>query len=254
MFRLTLIYLLLLFTAVNSAHAKTEKIHFMIEENPPYNFWADGKIQGIAVDLLAAMTRGSKYSVTSDEMEMVPWARGYKIIQTTPGTCLFSTGHTAQREKQFKWVGPIFELTIGLVTKKNRHITIDSVKDLSAYRIGTIRNGAPEQLLIATGYPASKLERVTKPEQNIKKLARDRIDLLAFNTDSTRYTMIHMGLDPDDYETVFSLKKIKLYYAFNKDTDDAIIAELNHSLDQLKKVDTKGNCPYDNIISMYLGK
>ena len=254
MFRLFLTCLLLLCTAIHPAHAKTEKIHFMIEENPPYNFWVDEKIQGIAVDILSAITKGTEYQVTADEIEMIPWARGYKIVQTTPGTCLFSMGRTEEREKQFKWVGPFIELSIGLIAKKSNHITINSIEDLPAYRIGTIRDGAPEQLLVAAGYPANKVERVTKPEQNIKKLARNRIDLLAFNTDSTRYTMTHMGLNPDDYETVFSLKNIWLYYAFNKETDDTIIKELNRSLDQLEKADANGNCPYDNILSVYLGK
>jgi len=254
MFRLILTTLLLSFAAVILAQAKTDKIHFMIEENPPYNFREDGQIKGIAVDLLTAITKDSAYQTTVDEIEMIPWARGYKIVQTTPGTCLFSMGRTRQREDQFKWVGPIFELTIGLVAKKNKHITINSIADLAAYRIGTIRDGAPEQLLITAGYPANKVERVTKPEQNIQKLARDRIDMLAFNTDSTRYNMVRMGLNPDDYETVFPLKKITLYYAFHKKTDDSIIDKLNLALNQLEKVDASGNCSFDNIISAYLGK
>jgi len=254
MFRITLTFLLLLITAIHSDQAKAGKIQFMIEENPPYNFSKNGEMKGIAVDLLAAITKGSEHQVTAGDIEMLPWARGYRIVQTTPDTCLFSMGRTRQREDQFKWVGPIAELTIGLVAKKEKHITINSIQDLAPYRIGTIRDGAPEQLLIKAGYAANKVERVTKPDQNIQKLARDRIDLLAFNTDSTRYTMIRMGLNPDDYETVFSLKKIMLYYAFNIDTDDTIINKLNRSLDQLEKIDANGNCPFDNIISAYLGK
>lgn len=254
MFRPISVYLFLFFAAVNSAHANTDKIHFLVEENPPYNFWKDGEIRGIAVDLLIAITEKSAHPVTSEDIEMIPWARGYKIVQTTPGTALFSMGRTEQREKQFKWVGPISELTIGLMAKKSNNIAINSIEDLAAYRIGTIRDGAPEQLLVTAGYPANKVERVTKPEQNIKKLVIDRIDMLAFNTDSTRYSMKHMGLNSEDYETVFSLKKIKLYYAFNKDTDDATIDRLNLALDQLKKVDANGNCSFDNIISAYLTK
>lgn len=254
MFRLILTYLFLLFAFVSTAQAKVEKIHFMIEENPPYNFWEEGEIKGIAVDLLTAITKDSEFPISADKIEMIPWARGYKNVQTSPATCLFSMARTKQREKQFKWVGPIIEITIGLVASKNKNITINSIADLASYRIGAIRDGAPEQLLIAAGYPANKIERVTKPEQNIKKLTRDRIDLLAFNTDSTRYTMKRMGLDPADYETVFPLKDISLYYAFNNETDDTIINEYNDALNQLKKTDTHGNCPYDKILSIYLEK
>ena len=254
MFKTTLIYLILLLAVVNSAGAEATKIHFMIEENPPYNFWENRQIQGLAVDLLEAMTSESVYPVKATDIELLPWARGYKIVQTTPDTCLFSMGRTAHREEQFKWVGPITELTVGLVAAKNKNIRIKSFAELESYRIGTIRDGAPEQLLITAGFPVNRLERVTKPEQNIKKLIRNRIDMLAFNADSTWYTMKHMGLNPDDYEMVYPLKTIKLYYAFNKETNDKLIESLNQSLKQLKKANSYGNSLYHDILSPYLNK
>ena len=248
------LFSLLLFSSVQLAHATKGAIHYMAEENPPYSFLRDGKVQGIAAELLVAMSAKTSHPLELEAIEMLPWARAYKTVQTSPGTCLFSMGRIKQREKQFKWVGPIIELTIGLVAKKERQIIINSVEELSAYRIGTIRDGAPEQLLLAAGFPDHMLERVTKPDQNILKLIRNRIDMLAFNTDSTKYTMRAMGLSPGDYETVFTLKKVQLYYAFHKDTDESIIRALNLALHQLKEVDASGHSPYESILRRYLGQ
>lgn len=252
MFKRSLAFLIIILCTAGPSHAGAAKIRYMIEQNPPYNFVKDNAIQGIAVDLLIELTKKSSQPVSTDDIVMIPWARGYQTVLTTPGTCLFSMGRTEQRKEQFKWVGPIIELTIGLTASKKKHITIDSIEDLTPYRIGTIRDGAPEQLLLQAGYPADKLERVTKPQQNIQKLVRDRLDLIAFNTTSTYHTMLQSGLDPDDYETVFILKKIELYYAFNRETDDARIEELDHALKELKKTDADGKSPYESIISSYL--
>jgi polar amino acid transport system substrate-binding protein len=251
MFTTTLV--ILSFLSVNIAQGETAKIQYMIEQNPPYNFQNNGSIQGIAVDLLIELSKNTSQVVTVEDIELLPWPRAYKTVQHTPETCLFSMGWTEERSSTFKWVGPIFELSIGLIADKKKNITVSSIDDLKTLRVGTIRDGAPEQLLIQAGMPAKTLERVTKPEQNIKKLAIDRLDLLAFNTDSTRYTMLQLGMDANDYETVFILKTIKLYYAFNHNTDDNIITEMNQALDQLKIRDSQGNSPYDDIVSSYLG-
>ncbi len=251
MFTTTLI--ILSFLSVSFAQGETVKFRYMIEQNPPYNFKEKDKIQGIAVDLLIELGKKTNRPVTIEDIELLPWPRAYKTVQNTPGTCLFSMGMTEERKNNFKWVGPIFELSIGLIADKKKKLKISSIDDLKTLRVGTIRSGAPEQLLIKAGIPADALERVTKPEQNIKKLAFDRLDLLAFNTDSTRYTMLQLGMDPNNYEAVYILKTIKLYYAFNMETNDSVIVELNQALDQLKAPDSQGNNVYDDIVSSYLG-
>lgn len=252
MFRFSLIFSFLVIYLSTAAIAAPNTIHFMTEENPPYNFSENGKIQGIAVDLLFALNKESGYPLDLERIEMLPWARGYKTVLTKPNTCLFSMGRIPQREKQFKWVGPIIELTIGVMAAKSSNIEINSIEELSAYRIGTIRDGAPELLLLAAGYPADMLERVTKPEQNIRKLSRNRIDLLAFNIDSTRYTMKQMGLSPNEYQNVFTLETVELYYAFHQDTPEQFIDQLNLTLAALKEPDDSGQSPYQRILSRYL--
>jgi polar amino acid transport system substrate-binding protein len=224
----------------------------MTEENPPFNFEADGRIQGIAVDLLLQFSAATHFPVKPGDVEMFPWPRAYRALLKTPGTSLFSMARTEQREKLFKWVGPIYELTIGLTAKKDKHFKILSIQDLAELRVGSVLEGAPEQLLIKAGFDANKLQRVAKPEYNIKKLAADRIDALAFNTASTRYTMKSMGLNPEEYETVFVLKRAQLYYAFNRETDAAFIKAMNRALEAIKTPDSTGKSIYGKIVSSYL--
>jgi polar amino acid transport system substrate-binding protein len=70
-----------------------------------------------------------------DDIKLVPWARGYHLVQTTENTILLSTTRIEEREKMFKWVGPIFQNTSGLIAKKARGLKIGGVEDIRKYKV-----------------------------------------------------------------------------------------------------------------------
>jgi len=231
-----------------------EEIRFLTEENPPYNFLKDGQVRGIAVDLLLAMGREANRPIRRSRIELLPWPRAYRLLQHRPNTVLFSTARTREREDRFLWVGPIIELTIGVIAPRARHLRPRSVADLAGLRIGTILNGAPEQLLLARGLSAEYLDRVTTPGQNVRKLAAGRIDALAFNTTATHLLMEEMGIDPEDYETILVLKQARLYYAFSQGSDPALVRDLGRALETLRsRRGPDGLTVHDRIVNGYLG-
>jgi ABC-type amino acid transport substrate-binding protein len=244
---------LLFFLQSISAAAQPEW-NIMTEELPPYNFIRDGEVYGISADVLLQIMAAEDIDIVRSDFRLFPWPRAYKMVQETPGSILFSTARTATREKLFKWVGPITHLTIGLTALKERHIRLQSLEDAAKYRLGTIRDGAPEQLVLKAGVDVAGLDRIGDPELNIKKLQAGRIDMFAFNIPSTRYLMIRLGIDPDRYETVYIMEQLDLYYAFHRDTDDALIRSLNATLQALRQPDGTGTSEVERIISSYLGK
>ena len=76
MLRASLTLFLIFFAAAHTANAETGKIRFMVEENPPYNFRENRIIQGLAVDLLVAMTKTGKQPITADSIELIPLGTG----------------------------------------------------------------------------------------------------------------------------------------------------------------------------------
>jgi ABC-type amino acid transport substrate-binding protein len=226
--------------------------NIMTEELPPYNFIKDNLVHGISADILLQLLEKNDISIDRGSIQLFPWPRAYQMVQDVPGSLLFSTARTSQREKLFKWVGPIADLTMGLVALKTNRIKLHSIGDANEYRIGTIRDGAPEQLVLAAGIDENNLERIASPEANIKKLHAGRIDLFAFSVPSTRYLMIKLGMDPDEYESVYTLKQVDLYYAFHKDTDDQLIHTLNRTLQEMKQSDATGKSSVDRIIDSYM--
>jgi ABC-type amino acid transport substrate-binding protein len=224
----------------------------MTEELPPYNFLRNGEVYGVSADILLQILEQNNVKVAREEIQLLPWPRAYRMALEQPGSVLFSTARTPERESLFKWVGPITRLTIGLLARRDRHITLSSLADAARYTVGTVRDGAPEQLLARSGVPQSSLERIASPEKNIRKLQAGRIDLFAFNIPTTRCLMLRMGIDPDDYVSVYTLREVELYYAFHPDTDDGLIRALNRSMAELRRPGSDGRSEVDRITEAYL--
>ena len=224
----------------------------MTEDLPPFNFMEDGQITGISTEVVRHVFHDAGVAMTQGDIQLYPWARAYHIIKYTPETALFSMARTDEREDLFSWVGPLLNVTIGVVAKKDRKIDIRTIDDFKHYRIGTVRDGAPEQLLIKAGVPLKNLERLALPEQNIRKLSADRIDLFVFNIQTIQYMMVKLGINPTDYETVYMLKNPILYLALNKNTDPDLIDRLQQSLDKMKRPDEDGFSLFDQIVNKYL--
>lgn len=223
----------------------------MTENNPPFNFQDNGKMKGISTEILQNIFKANGRTINSADIKILPWPRAYKTVSTNANKILFSMARTEQREKMFKWVGPLYHLTIGLIANKQKNFVINSVADLADYKIGSVPKGAPEQLLIKAGFDESKLDKKSSPITNLKKLNVDRLDMFVFNVPAAKYMMNQLGMNPNDYEMVYALKKVDLYIAFSKATGDKIINTLQASLDKLKKKGSNGKSQYDMIVETY---
>ena len=250
---LAVICVFLMLSALSGNAADQSGLKIMTEELPPFNFEKDGSIQGICADVLIQIMEKAGKPVNRGDMELVPWARGYRTVSEEPGTMLFSMARTPERESLFRWVGPVAEFHTVLIAPKNKHIVIKSFDDMKKYRIGVIRDGAPEQMLVKGGIDPEKLDKGARADVNIRKLIEDRIDLMAFNLQTGRYMMKEMGINPNDYEAVYELKKVELYFAFHKDTDAKLIADLNQALEELKKPGADGKSQWQTISEKYIG-
>ncbi len=232
-----LLVLSLLTLGIGPVHAELPELKIITEEYQPFNFKdpddPSRKIQGIAVDLLSEMLAKSGSKQTAKDFNLWPWARGYQAVQDETNTVLFSTTRTAERESVFKWVCPINELKTELIALKSSGIKIQDQSEILKYKIGTVKDDVGEQLVVAAGVPVDQLQRTTKYENNIKKVESGRIDLYVGSIESVNAMCKTAGCDPANFEAVYTLNVSQLCYAFNKGTDDRVIATLQAALDEL---------------------
>ncbi len=211
------------------------QLNIITEEWEPYNFKKDGVVQGISVDMLVLMLERIGSTQGRKDIQIYPWARAYMVLQKEPGTLLFTTARTEEREHMFKWVGPISETYINIYALKGGKVTLNSVDDLKKYKIGTVRGDVTEDILIKkTDLNRKDFKQVTKLVQNTKMLMLGRIDLIVCSKETMIATCREADLDIDKFEYVFLLDSTHAYYAFHKDTPDSVIAIFQTAFDELK--------------------
>lgn len=220
---------------------------------PPFSFEKENMVYGISADILIRLMEKAGNPIERSSIKIVPWARAYREIQKETNTIVFSMARTKEREALFKWVGPISSFSLGLIAPKKKKIVINSSNDLKKYRIGSQPDSAPEQLLIKEGIDTKSLERLTRADLNLKKLESGRIDMFAFSVPAAKHMMKQAGMNPNDYETVYVLKNVELYYAFHKNSENKLVMHLNTLLDSMKHPDSNGIIYVDVIEKSYIG-
>ncbi|MCF6187204.1 MAG: ABC transporter substrate-binding protein [Desulfobulbaceae bacterium] len=214
--------------------AQLPEFEIVTESFPPYQFRENGKIKGLAVDLLILMLQRAGSVQNADDISMLPWARGYFIALNHKNGLLFSTTRTKEREKLFKWVGPIFQNTMVLIAKKQPHIKITQPEDLRNYIIGTVREDVGELYLKSLGVSLPQLARNNTNVGNIQMLGRGRVNLIAQSWNLFIHDAQSIGIDPQNFEPVFVLHTDDLYYTLHRETPDWIVNTLQKIFDQLK--------------------
>ncbi len=226
---------------------------YYTEELPPYNYEENGTLQGISVDLLESVTEELGAKVPREEVHLVSWTEGYQTALTQPGTVLFSTARTPEREQSFKWAGPIYTDNEVLFARRNRGITLQSPADLTGYRIGVIAGDIAIQQLLELGVNQNQLVPESNVSVLIAKLESGEIDLWACPAPSDRYYAKQVTGNYYTYPVVYHLQTADAYYAFSKDVPDSTVQSFQQALDAVKEEqDAAGISRYDRILGRYI--
>lgn len=207
----------------------------LTENFPPYNMAKNGKnfaqdenINGIAVDIVREIFKRAdiSYSLTL----RFPWERIYKLALDNPGYGVFVTARLPEREKLFKWVGPIGPDDWIMLAKADSKISLDSLEQARQYRIGAYKGDAIAETLAKQGLNPIV---VLRDQDNARKLVNGQIDLWATGDPAGRYLAREEGVS--DLKTVLRFNSAELYLALNKNVPDDVVARLQAALDELRK-------------------
>ncbi len=231
-----LCFILLLPVAGSAAAQSIDDLIIITEEYPPLNFSEDGIRRGIATDLLVEMLGAGGSLKSHKDIASLSWARGFRILQHNNNILLYSMTRTAAREDQFKWVGPIIHSEIVLLARKDRQIRIDDLSQIGrqGYRVGVVLDDVGAQLLREQGVAKKNLFPSNKGVYLLETLNRGGFDLIGYDKLVSLWHLRSLGLNPDDFEPVYSLQSADYYFAFSRDTDDQVIATLQKELDRFK--------------------
>jgi len=201
-----------------------------LDDYRPLNYLVEEKLQGPSVDIVKLLFNEIN---EKENIIYLPWKRGYETAQKKENFAVASTTRTKEREKLFKWVGPLAAKKFIIYALKDSHIKINTLEDLLKYSIGVERSTISEQMLLSRGI--TNLSKVNYPKQNLGMLLLKRIDLWSISSSTFHETLKNEKVFSNQFESVYVLKQAKLYIAFNKNTPNEIIKKWQDAYDVLIK-------------------
>lgn len=234
MFTRLLVVLVSLLSLAATARA-AEPLVLLTENFPPYNMASDGKsfaredkIEGIAADIVREMFKRADipYSMTL----RFPWERVYQQALNSPNHGVFVMARQPEREKLFKWVGPIGPDDWILLARQDSPITLDHLSEARGYRIGAYKGDAIALHLSKEGL---KPITVLRDQDNARKLLNGEIDLWATGDPAGRYLARQVNIT--QLKTVLRFNGAQLYLALNRQVPDAVVEKLQSTLEQMRE-------------------
>lgn len=210
-------------------------------EYPPLVYAKGDKVWGVAPDVVREI---QKMVGDDSELKAVPWLRAYELTKKTPMHTLFAIVRIPEREKLFKWVGPIFGEGDYFFKLKGSPAKIQSLEDAKHVgRIAVRKDGYTHQALKAKGF--WNLDVGPSYDSSYRKLLEGRVNLVLMGERTYSYMIKKAGLDPDKFErTDFKFADSAAWLAFSPDVSDVIIKKWQDALDSLK-----ASGKYDEIMA-----
>ncbi|WP_411991785.1 substrate-binding periplasmic protein [Agarivorans sp. DSG3-1] len=202
-----------------------EELRYYSEEYFPYNFTEQKQVSGFSIELLALVFK--QLGSPMPKVEMVPWARGYSILQQQSYTVLFSTIKTHQRKDYFKWACPINSAKGQFYGLSDSKLKISQLSDAASYKIAVIKGQAIDGYLSNTELK-DNLHRLKTVEQAFKLLALRRVDLIALAEQSV------VGHE-SSFKPIYRLFEHQYCFAFNRSISQLELQRFQQALAQVRE-------------------
>lgn len=219
----------LLFSTTLAAQSPTLHLYTNGDEGVLSN-QVDGKLSGISVELLRTALNRSNVSF---EMTVVPWKRALETARIEDGACAFTAVRTEEREKSFKWVGPLEHNALVMYSLESSKTAINSIEDLKKYKVGGMVGEAITDLLISKGIPVDTLSGLDADSRNLTRLKLGWIDFWARSS----ILAAHFSAKRPDVKIrpAFVIQKLGNYLACNLNVSDQVVTKVNAVLEQMLK-------------------
>lgn len=240
--------LMIVLSVVFSNIVKAEaKVYLFTEQLPPYSMTVSDKpfahseddITGLCVDIIKEVFKSASVPY---KMKLRNWSYGISRVSRSANNGIFCTARTSDREKQFKWVGPITSYNATLFAKPNSKIVLNTVEDARKYKIGGYKGDFMSEYFIKNNF---NISTVANDVMNPSRLKQGSIDLWVAEELVGPY-IASDALDMEGLTKVLSFKSTPVYLALNPETSDSIVNKLQKSLDAAR---TSGKL--DNLEQLY---
>lgn len=173
--------------------AHSEQYTCVSFEYPPLIYkGADGRSEGLAVDIVSSVFKQMGHSMT---VELYPWSRSLASIRLGEKDCIFTIYRSPEREQFLDYSNEsIAPQIVYFYTRKDSNVSFNGdLEALKKLRIGTaykVNYGPKFEDMRAR----LNIDEAPTIEQNFKKLVIGRVDLIPSNLYTAASTMEQAGL------------------------------------------------------------
>ena len=225
--------LILTATLLATGAAQAQALHLVTEEAFPFQYLENRVLKGMSVDIISEMAERAGIKI---EHEILTWNDAYDRAQRDRNTCVYSTARIENRERLFKWVGPIVENRWSVYGKKGMKQKPATLSDLRFIRVGVQEGDAKATFLMDNGI-ATALNPVRDDALNPPKLTADKNENGKIDVWVTGYyaaQKIAAKTNTPDIEHLFQIHSSPNYLACNYGVKDETLQKLSAALTAMK--------------------
>lgn len=197
---------------------------------PPLSYYSGNRITGLTVQIVNTLLNRIGESA---DITLGAYSDIHHRALSEQNTMIFPIARSRNREKAFKWVGPLLSGKISLYARRDAGITIatlDAAKHVQS--IATSSGYASETMLKEHGF--NNLVSHRSAAQCADSLKYGRVDLWLTSEVTMPSLAQQAGVDPSQFEKVFTVGELPVYIAFSIDTPDSTIAKWQRELDAMR--------------------
>ena len=206
------------------------QFQFITEEYAPLNYTDNGRVTGLAPDLLEEICKSLNIAF---DVDVLPWSEGYSLAQERDNAVLFSTILNAERKDVFKWAGPFASMEWYFYAEAQNPVTLQSLDDARFLgAIGVLQDYSMEQFLVQQGF--TNLVYCADHQDAFQKLLNGEIDLYPSDRITARAALQALNQSFYRVKEVRPIRTEMIYFAFNKAIPDEVVADIQGEIDRLK--------------------
>jgi ABC-type amino acid transport substrate-binding protein len=220
-------------TGAPAGPATDAGLRIITEEFPPFNYaGAGGNAVGQATEIVNGILARLNQKAA---IEILPWSEGYNLARAGPRVALYSTGRTDEREKLFKWVGPVGSFDYMLYARNGSSgQKIDSLEAAKkAGRIGVVKDDVRHQFLLENRF--ANITTCGSDAECLRNLMAGTTDLWLGSSVNAADIARTEGIDPSAFVALYPVRTVPLYIAFSTDTPGSVIKSWQDALDAMKQ-------------------
>ncbi len=233
---LAFLFMVLLFSHCENESSERYRFsfRFLTENYKPLNYTENSVLTGLAPDLLKEICLELHIPY---KVETLPWEEAYQTAQNTENAVLFSMIMEPERKELFKWAGPIASLDWYFYQKAPGTLQLNSLEDAkSVQKIGVLADYSIEQYLVAEGFT-----NLVYCEDNVdafQKLLSGEIDLFPSDRFTAEAALHSIQRTLFHVSERITIKTDLVYFAFNPNIPDDVVADFQQAIDELKQKGT----------------